>query len=505
MLESTDVSIQTLGDRIERLKFVLNLTRNLNSKKCVDEILRSIVNDGVRAVSADRSALFLLDAHGQRLTSQFAKGLAESRISVDAHAGLAGHIAQTGASLNVPDVYLDKRFNRDVDRETGYRTRSLIGAPLRNASGKIIGVLQALNRLDGQPFEDDDLEILECLAAQAAVALENARAYRSLLEAKETIHGENVQLKERLFGELIGVSTRIGHIRDLACKMANSSVKVLISGERGTGKSLLARLIHFGGECTNRPFVHFNLAAVPEGCVETQLFGEGETPGKLELAAGGTLFLDEVGAMPSGVQKHLFGFLQNGRYSRLGDCTSRTLQVRIVSATNQDLDELVRSGKFLADLYYRLNVVHFHVPPLRSRSEDVRPLIEHLCQRLCRELNHKLPSLAPETYAVFEEYAWPGNVRELQNELTRLIVSANGDMIRPEALSQRIRSGNGAEPGLNLPDAVRELERSLIIQALEASAGNKVQAARLLSISREGLRRKMHRYQLDACTGGNHG
>ncbi len=493
MLGSSNLPLQALVERIERLKFVLHLTRDLNSTKDVDVILRSIVEDGVRAVDAERSALFLLEDCGQRLTARFAKGLEEHRISVPAHAGLVGHIASTGEALIVPDVYLDQRFNPEVDRETGYRTRSLIGAPLRDARGRIIGVLQALNRRDGRSFDTDDLEILECLATQAAVALENARAYRTLLEAKETIRDENELLKERLVGELVGVSSRIRDIRGLARHLADSTVKVLITGERGTGKSLFARTVHFGGECCNRPFIHFNLAAVPAERVEDELFGvRGGAPGKLESADGGTLFLDEVGAMPDAVQRRLLGFLQS---SRLGE---QELVVRLISATNRDLEELVRSGRFIEDLFYRLNVVQVSMPPLRSRSEDIRPLIDHLLQRICRDLNHTPPTLAPATLDALEGYAWPGNVRELHNELTRLVLVADGGEVPPSALSASI--ARAKKERVPLSEAVRALENRMIQEALDDAGGNKVQAARLLGISREGLRRKMQRYGMDGCS-----
>lgn len=335
---------------------------------------------------------------------------------------------------------------------------------------------------------------------------------------------ENLRLKRELkrryeFHGLIGSSPEMHRVYSLIEKIADTDSTVLITGESGTGKELVARIIHYNSSRAERNFVPLNCAAIPKDLLETELFGHekgaftGATTtriGRFELANGGTLFLDEIGELDPSLQVKLLRVLQEREFERVGSTKTIKVDVRIIAATNKDLEELTDEGRFREDLYYRLNVIHIHLPPLRERKEDIPLLIEHFLAKQSKNKKRKPPIITKEIMKVFMNYGWPGNVRELENIIERLTILNSGEEIKIEDLPQRFQKmfpevmdkhSNAKEStedlitltpdGIDINNVLDNIERKLINQALVLSGGVKSKAAELLGLNRTTLVEKM--------------
>ncbi|RLA78015.1 MAG: sigma-54-dependent Fis family transcriptional regulator [Deltaproteobacteria bacterium] len=312
---------------------------------------------------------------------------------------------------------------------------------------------------------------------------------------------------------IVGQSEAMRELFDLIEKVSRTDSTVLISGESGTGKELVARAIHYKSPRRSRPLVAVNCAALPEELLESELFGHvrgaftgavRDRRGRFELADRGTIFLDEVSEMSPALQVKLLRVLQEREFERVGDTRTVRVDIRVIAATNQDLEELVRQGRFREDLYYRLNVIPIHIPPLRERKSDIPLLLLHFLKAFNALRGGRVEGFSPEAMNLLMEYDWPGNVRELENLVERLVVLKGEGMVRPEDLPEKIREGElipsqrGGEKGtLNLSRAVSEFEKRLIIDALRKANGVKSEAARLLGIKRTTLLEKMKRQKIE--------
>ena len=345
-----------------------------------------------------------------------------------------------------------------------------------------------------KPFDAEELKI----RVGKALALRRFRAENEFLRARPD--------GETGLDDLIGVSARLRAVVDLARQVAPSDASVLITGETGTGKEVLARSIHRRSPRHERLLVPINLAAVPLELLESEFFGHArgaftgavaERAGKLELADGGTLFLDEVGDAPLALQPKLLRVLQDGVVERVGSNHRRTVDVRVVSATNRDLEEAIGAGRFRSDLYYRLRVIQIEMPPLRDRPEDVRYLTAHFLRRFGRGRHGGPPAITQEALRLLEGYAWPGNVRELENVVERAVVLCRGDTIGAGLLDLRERPVDVAEAGgLRLDEALDRVEREMILRALDETKHVKARAARLLGVSERSLWYKLKKHGL---------
>jgi two-component system, NtrC family, response regulator AtoC len=309
---------------------------------------------------------------------------------------------------------------------------------------------------------------------------------------------------------LIGESPALQRIASLISQVAPTRSPVLITGETGTGKEVVARAIHAASPRSERLFVPLNCAAIPAELLEAELFGfvrgaftgaEADRPGKFEVADHGTLFLDEIGEMTTAMQAKLLRVLQEGIVERIGSNKHVTVDSRIVSSTNRDLDSAMRQGTFREDLFYRINVFHIHLPPLRERREDIQPLARHFLQRFATELGRPPLVLSEEAERLLVSYNWPGNVRELRNAMERAAVLCSGTLIegsqfRSLAAEPPPPPTVSTEESYELTPAVEDLERKMILRALGAADDNKAQAARLLGISERTLWYKLKRYGL---------
>lgn len=344
-----------------------------------------------------------------------------------------------------------------------------------------------------------------------------------IAKALETQHllKENAFLRQQLrarysFTNIIGTSPAMQQLFARMEKIASTDSSLLILGESGTGKELVARAIHFNGPRKDRPFVALNCSAIPAELLESELFGHmrgsftgaiANKMGKFELANGGTIFLDEIGTMPVHLQLKLLRVLQEQEIEPVGGNHRIKLNVRVISATNADLEEMIVRGQFREDLFYRLNVIPLTLPPLRQRREDIALLSQHFLRKSCQALQRDLVSLDPTALQILEGYNWPGNVRELENIMERMVALCDGSQINVQDLPAHIcgarqaslaRDGlqNLPEDGINMPQLLRQLENRWIRQALQRSAGVKAQAAALLGINRTTLVEKMRRLGL---------
>ena len=359
-----------------------------------------------------------------------------------------------------------------------------------------------------KPWDPNDLmTVVRRAAERYALAQENARLRDELEVAYNALHREVVEAHERplSFERLIGAHTGLRQVVELVRKVLDADTTVLLLGETGTGKELFARLIHDNGPRRAARFVAQNCGALPESLLESELFGHArgaftgasaERRGLFEEADGGTIFLDEVGEMSPGMQLRMLRVLQEGEIRRVGASATRTVDVRVLAATNADLEADVDAGRFRKDLYYRLNVFPIHLPPLRDRVEDIPALANQFLKIHRQRARRAVPAVSPEALALLRSYPFPGNVRELENEIERAVTLAeNGRPIGPEHLSERIRSGGEklAAP-VTLGAAIEQLKRRMIEDALR-ECGSKTRAAERLGLTRQSLQQMLRRRQ----------
>lgn len=339
-------------------------------------------------------------------------------------------------------------------------------------------------------------------------------------EERERLKRENIQLRDRIhriedrysFGNIIARSEAMAGVFDLVRKVADHKTTVLVTGESGTGKELVARAIHESGSRAEGKLVTINCGGIPENLLESELFGykkgaftgaHRDKPGLFEEAHGGTIFLDEIGELPAALQVKLLRVLQEEEITPLGDVSARKIDVRVIAATARDLASEVEAGRFREDLYYRINVLTIHLPPLRERRGDIPLLVGYFIDVFNKKLGKQIEGLTSEAMPLLMEYAWPGNVRELENVIERAVLLAAGRWVTPAELPGEIREGErvspdyGTEDTLSIKKATRRLERDLIQKALARTGGNRTRAAKILEISRPVLISKIKTYGLE--------
>jgi len=362
-----------------------------------------------------------------------------------------------------------------------------------------------IGRLGGEPFSVADAELLAAVAKQVAFPVDNALAFQEIAELKDKLAAEKVYLEDEIrteydFEEIIGQSSALKRVLHQVETVAPTDAAVLIGGETGTGKELIARAIHQLSQRRERTFVKLNCAAIPTGLLESELFGHergaftgaiAQRVGRFELADRGTLFLDEVGDIPPELQPKLLRVLQEKEFERLGSTRTRQVDVRVIAATNRNLEEMVAAGTFRRDLYYRLNVFPVTIPPLRERPEDIAPLVHHFVQKFARRMNKRIETVSADGMAALSRYAWPGNVRELENAIERAAILTNGPVLRVPASEFRARVI--ASPG---DETLEVTEREAILRALHATnwvLGGPNGAAARLGLKRTTLQARMRK------------
>ncbi len=348
--------------------------------------------------------------------------------------------------------------------------------------------------------------------------MQNAALHKTIPDASDQCKLQSVQVKEEYgFHDIIGQSSKMREVFDVVEKVADCNSTILLNGETGTGKGMVARAIHQRSKRRDKPFISINCGAIPENLLESELFGHvrgaftGATsskPGKFELADNGTILLDEIGDMSSDLQVKVLKVLEEGEFEQVGGAKTIQVDVRIIAATHRDLSEEVQKGNFREDLYYRLYVIPLMLPSLRDRRSDIPFLISHFLEECNRKNDRSVQEITEEALAMMMSYSWPGNVRELKNMMERLVVLKGAGKITARDLPLELKSSHKFEPsttieisdeGICLNSAVTEFEKALILQSLEKTKWVKNKAAKLLHLNRTTLVEKIKRHHLQPC------
>ena len=511
-------AITELNYKIVELSTLYEIARRLGASVDPKATLSSVLEILSESMGMSRGTLTLLDPETKQLYIEFAHGLTPEERSRGIYRigeGITGKVVESGEPIIVPDIgkeplFLNRTRSRgDIKREN----ISFICVPVK-VKGDTVGVL-SVDRLftDQSVSLDEDVRILTIIASLIGQAITTAKMVemekKNLLKEKLTLQRE---LKSPYrFANIVFVSDKMRDVLDSAWRVSQSKANVLLRGESGTGKELIARTIHYHSKRCDKAFISVNCAAIPDTLIESDLFGHvkgaftgavTEKKGRFEMADGGTLFLDEIGDIPPPMQVKLLRVLQERRFERVGSSKSITVDVRIIAATNRNLEEAVKEGKFREDLYYRLNVVPLRIPSLRERKEDIPPLVGHFLQ-LYNEENGREVKISNEALDTLLIHDWPGNVRELENCIERMIVMAKNELIMTEdvpiTIDTNISDNRSDESDLygqakTLDHTIEDMEKERITEALKRAGYVQAKAARQLGITSRQIGYKIKKY-----------
>ncbi len=502
---------------LERLKTLIEINSMINSN-CpdLDALLVYILESAMRLVECESSFLFLPDQADSALNFKVALDPAGARameIPVDIDNSIAGCVFRNNRGLIIDDVQKDRRFSSTVRDRTGYKAKTMVAIPMR-VKNACVGVIELLNKSNDQKFTQSDLSILELLGVQVGMAYEAADRLRA-------VQDENSLLIDsiscgREYHTLLAKSPVMLDLLRTVGEVAQASVSVLILGESGVGKELFAEQLHLKSGRSDRPFVRVNCAALSPQLLESELFGHvrggftnaiKDRVGRFELADGGTIFLDEVGDLPLDLQAKLLRVLNSKTFEKVGSSETVSVDVRVIAATNRDLEAMVQEGRFRQDLYYRLNVLPLNVPPLRNRKEDIEPLARFFCHKFSGEVKKKFVGFSDDAMAALHSYYWPGNVRELENTIERACVLGRPPVIRADDLrliqvdSSALAEGRGADllydfdagdGDRSLKTAVNRFKKAYITRILDETSWNQTEAGKILGIQRTYVSRLLN-------------
>ena len=483
----------------EKLEILFDIYARINSTYAdLKSLLTQIIESATELTEGEASSLMLVNPENNKLYFEIAlgpKGPSVKQYSVNMGEGIAGWVAEKNTSLIVNDVQNDTRFYPEIAQKIGFPTTSILAVPMR-VKDRLVGVIEIINKRDGKKFTEEDLQWLEIFSTQAAIAVQNARSFQQVKNELSVLQ-DKVHVEEG-YHTFIGESRIIKEKMDIARKAAETDSSVLLLGESGVGKELFAEQIHLASPRARQPFIRVNCAAIPEALLESELFGHvkgaftdaiADRRGRFELADGGTLFLDEIADMPLALQAKLLRVIQSRTFERVGMSEPLHVNVRIIAATNHNLEREVAGGKFRADLFYRLNVLPIHIPPLRERREDIPLLAEFFLRKHSRETKKQLNGFSDEAMEQLLSYSWPGNVRELENAVERAVVFSRDDRIRGQSLTLSAGGASGGEgySEKTLREALNIFKKHFITKALEANGWHQTRTAKALAIQRSYL------------------
>ncbi len=506
----TSHNITGLKRELTELTTLYEIAKALNSSLDLKQTLKSIFDILHKRMGMERGTITLLNEKASELNIRVAHGItpeAMKRGKYKIGEGITGKVVQAGKPIAVPNVGDEPLFlNRTKARgDIKKKNISFICVPI-NLENKTVGAL-SVDRLfsDSISFEED-LRLLTIISSMVAQAV---KISKMIEKDKEALLDENRMLRNELqdryrFENIVGESKKMQDIYHTINLVAPTKATVLLRGESGTGKELIARAIHYNSQRADKPLVKFSCAALPETLLESELFGYekgaftgavASKQGRFEFANGGTIFLDEIGDINLTMQIKLLRVLQEREFERVGSLETLKVDVRLIAATNKDLEQMVRDGKFREDLYYRLNVLPIFLPPLRERKEDILLLVDHFVIKFSRENKKEIQGLTKRAWDAVHSYDWPGNIRELENCLERAIIVCQKNVIDTVDLptpiqNQTLVKGNNS----TLPSSVEALEKRMIRDALERTSGNRRKAAKLLGITERILGYKLKCY-----------
>jgi Nif-specific regulatory protein len=485
------------------------LAGNLNLQAGLSAVLLTLG----RRCAAVRGTIALLDDRTGDLQIRASIGLSHQGQSTRyvLGEGITGQVAATGEPIVVSEISRDPRFlHRAASRhERRHGEFSFICVPIL-LHRRPVGTLSI--ELHYRPEREYD-RLLKFLRVVASMISQAVRIHRLLEAERQKLLNENAQLRQELqqryeFSNMVGTSGPMRQLYEEMARVAGTNTTVLIRGESGTGKELIAEAIHYNSPRAKKPFIKVNCAALPETLVESELFGhergaftgaEARKKGRFELANGGTLFLDEIGELSPATQVKLLRVLQEREFERVGGTEPVKVDVRVIAATNRDLEVALAGATFREDLYYRLNVFPIFIPPLRARKSDVLPLADHFAEKYAREHGKSIKRISTAAIDLLSSYHWPGNVRELENTIERAVLMADGEVIHGHHLPPTLQTAEatGTVVSTSLSHAVGVFERSLIVDALKTTRGNRSRAARLLNTTERVISYKVKKYGID--------
>jgi len=476
------------------LSALLKISRVVHAIRDLEELQAQLLDLIFEVVPAGRGAILLSEGVGQDFNSLYARTRQPGQHQlVRVSRTIARHVMKENVAVLGVDIAASDAL-RGVESLAISDVRSLVCVPL-SVFDRVIGCIYLDSTTGANRFHEDHLQLMAAVAGVSAVALDNARRAQWLEQ-----ENQRLTLEIRQEQNLVGEGTRMKEIFQFLARAGPTDSTVLIEGESGTGKELAARALHRNSHRSSKPFVAINCAAIPETLLETELFGHergaftgatSQKKGRFEVADGGVVFLDEIGELAPALQVKLLRVLQEREFDRIGGTHPIKIDVRLIAATNRDLDEAVRKGEFRQDLYYRLAVVKLKMPPLRERREDIPMLTRHFVQKNAMRCKVKAKPLSREAMAALVNYEWPGNVRELENAVERALVMGSSDMILLEDLPETLLE---QEPPEEMHEgryhaSVKALKKQLILNAVEQTRGNYVDAAGILGVHPNYLHR----------------
>ena len=510
----------TIRNETTELRLLFEVVQALEGVSAIGDQLQDALTLMARHTGMMRGTLSLLAPNGRDIVVEAAYGLKQSQKKLAQYVvgeGVTGKVIETGTPMVVPQVSESPLFlNRTGARDLHKEEISFICVPIM-LEGRAVGALSADRLFADSVSLDEDMRLLRVISSLVARAVKNRLDVHSMQMA---VVEENRRLQTLVHGKfhmdpMVGSSAAMQTVVEEMAQVANSGATVLLRGESGTGKELVASLLHANSSRAGRAFVKVNCAALPENLVESELFGYergaftgavGTRKGRFEMAHGGTLFLDEVGDMTQLTQAKLLRAIQEREFERVGGTETLRVDVRLVAATNRDLEAMVSQGTFRQDLYYRLCVFPILLPPLRERRDDIMALTTHFIDKLCAQNKRTISSITPQATRRLVAYGWPGNIRELENAIERAIIICGDDgvidvrhlppwlqhEVSPDALAHGVEYAMGENASLD--EALNTLEKRLMVSALEKTDGNMLKAAGKLGITTRimGLRMKKH-------------
>jgi Nif-specific regulatory protein len=498
--------------KIAELTLLFEVSQTLDRSMDIEDAIKPVLELLREHLGLRNGMVTLLNRKTGLITIESAQGMsreAQKKGIYRPGEGITGQVVATGEAMIIPDIKKDPRFLNKTGAALPGGQVAFISVPVSH-NKDIMGTISAMRVGGGEAAAEEDFRLLTIIASMIAQAV---RLRRQIQEEKQRLVEENSRLKKELEERyrprnIIGSSTAMKEVYAQISQVASSDTTVLVRGESGTGKELIAHAIHYASPRHKGAFIKVNCAALPESVIESELFGHEKgaftgahqsRKGRFELADGGTIFLDEIGDLSPATQVKLLRVLQEREFERVGGMNTVKTDVRVIAATNRDLEELIAENRFREDLYYRLAVFPIHVPPLRKRKSDILQLADFFAEKYGAKQNKQIKRISTPAIELLSIYHWPGNVRELENVIERAVLISTDGVIHGHHLPPTLQSAESSDTRFagTLHEEVEKFEKELIQEALKSSLGNAAQAARNLGITERIMGLRISTYEID--------
>jgi Nif-specific regulatory protein len=503
--------VPKVRSEVSELQLLFEISQLLDQSMDIRDVVNPVIKAIGKYTGMVRGSITLLNRDTGLLVTEASHGLSTKQEKLGQYTlgeGITGKVVRTGRPVAVPKVSEEPLFlNRTKSRENLNKDEiSFICVPIK-VDNEVIGTLSADKLFDDKISLDEDVRLLSIIASMVAQAV---RLRQEIEQHQQQLIEENTRLQEELRdrfrpSNIVGRANVMQNVYDMIAQVASSDTTVLIRGESGVGKELVAHSIHYNSLRATKPYVKVNCAALPETLIESELFGHekgaftGATTqrkGRFELANGGTIFLDEIGDLSPHTQIRLLRVLQEKEFERVGGTQTIRVDVRVIAATNRNLEELIETEEFRQDLFYRLSVFPIHIPPLRERKSDILELANYFLEKYSKQSNKKILRISTPAIDMLTRYHWPGNVRELENCVERAILLSQDGVLHGHHLPPTLQTAEASNTVMKgtLEETVDRVEKEMIIEALKNVRGNKRKAAKVLGITERimGLRVEKH-------------